>query len=179
MLVLEQAESTFTLLKHETWQRIGSRFRGQTASDGFFSFTCPSKSTKDITRKRSTQRIFPLLPSSLTQHDGCKYLKHTVCWGKRVFETWRGPHGPHNHICSHIRVDAIYNPLQPAPHIQWCQIIYLQSSELTRTWLAFYSMWDHSQSHRKSPSGLIWLLTCLQDMKDLRCCLCIKYAKNM
>ncbi len=68
----------------EAWKRIGSRFRGQTASDGFsslnvnYSFTCHSESTKDIVRKRNTQRIFLLLLSSLTQHDGFKYFKHML-----------------------------------------------------------------------------------------------------
>lgn len=46
----------------EAWQRIGSHFRGQTASDGFsslnvnYSFTCHSKSTKDIMRGKERAR---------------------------------------------------------------------------------------------------------------------------
>lgn len=127
----------------EAWQRIGSRFRGQTASDGFsslnvnYSFTCHSESTKDIVRKRNTQREYScsFSPASLSMM-ALSILN--ICWGKRVFETWRGSHRvPQSHLLTHSSgcnhstyIITAAGPIYNAPLIQWWQIIYLQSSVL-------------------------------------------------
>lgn len=83
----------------EAWQRIGSRFRGQTASDGFsslnvnYSFTCHSESTKDIVRKRNTQREYScsFSPASLSMM-ALSILN--ICWGKSLWNMTGLPQGP-------------------------------------------------------------------------------------